>query len=134
MQYRPDLEALMVAVAEFIDHDLKAALSDQALAFRARIAANVLRVGALELRTEDWADDAELESLASVLGEAPTVPAGRGGRRARIAELDAALSARLLSDEPLPPETLARIEAHVHDTLRQRIQIANPRFDLDWGR
>ena len=68
MRQTPTKEELLAAVADFLETDLRAALTDKALAFRARIAANLLRSVALESAGEDRADRDELATFLAEIG------------------------------------------------------------------
>ena len=101
--------AYLQAVAKFLDADLRPALSDRALSFRVRIATSLLQSVALESEHEDALAAAESKRLAG------------------LAEDNAAL-ARMLREGVLPDRDAAVLQ-HLIQTLRERLQAVNPRFD-----
>src|SRR5262245_39341989 len=112
MQDLPEKSQLLDALAKFIDTDLRPAIQDPALVFRARIAAHLAGVVAREIRAEDEHDAAELSRLAALLGRAPvSLPASHAERKRVMSELNRAL-AKALREGTLDRE--ARAAAHRH--------------------
>ena len=133
MQYRPTQEELLMAIADFIEQDVRPQLEDRGLAFRCLIAANLARMCVLERRMEEWHDDRELDGLCAVLEGAPDVaPAGKDARRDLLEGLNARL-AGAIKDGSLDEDRLAAAQAHLRRTLQGRLAITNPRFDADSG-
>jgi hypothetical protein len=129
MRQTPTKEELLGAVADFLETDLRAAITDKALAFRARIAANVLRSVALESVGEDAADRDELTSLRWVLGQAGDPPSDRKQLRRDLRKLNATL-AEQLRQGALAGDDLENAGAHLRATLSSDLALINPRFDL----
>ena len=90
---RPTAAELVAAVADFLDHDVRAALSGGHLNFHARVAANALRMVQRELLADGDAADVALAGL----GVADEVELAAGIRRGdydgRTAELTSCLRA-----------------------------------------
>ena len=128
MQDLPPKEVLLDAVARFLDSDLRPAVKHPGLAFRLRVAANLLRVVALECQEEEGHDQAELERLRALFpAQAELEGSGRAAVRAALAELNASLAEQLRAaswDEAGPSRE------HVVATLRDKLAVVNPRFDL----
>ncbi len=124
VSHQRKLDALTRFCAAEIQPALAAA-GDKPLAFRALIAANLASMVAAELRAEDALEDAELCRLVALLPDAE-VPAGR---REAIRALTALLSQRIRARgaAALSPGPLWE---HVMQTLREKLQVQNPRFDL----
>jgi len=112
-------ELLLQAVAKFLDAELRPVVTDPGLAFRARVAASLLKSLALEGPAEPRLDAEARAGLASVLG-------GDGTR----AELEADLVARLRAGA-LDARTQAAARAAVRTALRARLKVTSPELDLD---
>jgi hypothetical protein len=136
MQDRPDKTELLGGVARFLLQDVHPRIEaqDKGLAFRVLIAANLLQIVSAEVRTEEAHDAAQLARLRALLPEsdqtaqADGAPLDAEGRRRRIVELERALCARLRRPD-LPEEERAAALRHVKETLREKLQVVNPRFD-----
>ena len=130
MQDWPEKEALLAAVGEFLMNDLRPQLTDARLSFRALIAANLTQVVASELKVEDVHDAAELTRLRALMPEVEAAGSeDRSARRRAIAVLNRALAERLRQGA-LDPEALGRARAHLQATLRDKLSVNNPLFDL----
>jgi hypothetical protein len=67
MQDRPDRLALLGAIARFLEHDVRPALKDPGLSFRALIAAHLAGTVAAELKAEGDLTAPELGRLRALL-------------------------------------------------------------------
>jgi len=134
MQYRPTQEELLLAIADFIEADVRPQLDDRALAFRCLIAANLARMCVLERRMEEWHDSGELAGLRALLdGSVPADdPVGKDARRELLERLNRQL-ATAIRDGELQGAELDAARAHLRQTLEGRLAITNPRFDADAG-
>lgn len=133
MQYRPTQEELLLAIADFIEADVRPQLADRALAFRCLIAANLARMCVLERRMEEWHDGGELAGLRALLGSSSDEePATKDERTAVLERLNAELS-RSIRDGDLDATQLQAARTHLRRTLKGRLAITNPRFDADAG-
>jgi hypothetical protein len=126
MLARPDKEALLEALARFVENDVKPALQDPALAYRAIIASGLARSLALETRSEEGRETRELARLGEILG-APA-PATAAERKAAIAALNRTLCERIRA-RGFDARTLARVRTHLLETLADELAVTNPRFD-----
>jgi len=116
MQDLPSKEALLGAVAHFLDEEILPATTDRRLAFRVRIAAHLLGVVSRELEhgaAHDARERAGLEGL---------VPSGA------IPAMNAEL-ARHLREDALSDAEQEAILAHLLGTLRDKLAVINPRFN-----
>ena len=133
MQYDPDAGQLLAAVAEWIQNDVRPILKeiDPALGFRALIAANLNRIVAGELATEDMLDFAELDRLRKLFPDHPAAQDEQGKsrpeRRMAIAALNRATT-ELICDPATDEATLTRIREHLKASLAEKMAISNPRF------
>ncbi len=131
MQERPNKLVLLTAIARFLNEEARPALADPRLAFRALIAANLASIVASEMMTDDDHLLGELTRLRAIFEDADPVapvPARTDERREAVAALNVRL-ARALRDDTLPEAAVARVAAHLQETLRDKLSVDNPRFD-----
>jgi len=129
MQERPNKLVLLTALARFLMEEVRPALSDPRLAFRALIAANLASVVASELASDDGAVMRDLERLGPLFDDLqPLADDSFESRRAAVAELNARLAVRLREGH-LSTEETARVADVLRDSLREKLAIDNPRFD-----
>jgi hypothetical protein len=130
MQYRPSQEELLLAIAEFIEGDVRKELSDPALSFRCLIAANLARMCVFERRMEEWHDGLELDGVRGLLDDLPAaLPPTKEARADLLGEINARLARALRKgfvsiDDAAP---------YLRDVLKGRLAVTNPRFDADFG-
>jgi hypothetical protein len=132
MQDAPDKAVLLDAVARFLAMEVRPALSDPALGFQVLIAANLATIVAAEIRGEDVQDAAQLERLEKLARPevpVPPLPATKAERYARIRALEAELVERI-KGRTLGASEIGAAWAHVKQTLREKLAVVNPRFDL----
>jgi hypothetical protein len=121
----------LLAVAQFLQSDIKPAIKDPALAFRVLIAANLATTIATELWAEDSLFQGVLDRLRALL---PDVHLGdldlhrADARREALARLNGAL-ARRIRENALDPESRKRAFDAVKANLRDALAVTNPRFD-----
>ena len=113
-QDRPTAAELLDAVREFLERDV-VPNTDGRVSFHARVAANVVGIVGRELDQSPALDAAEHERLRTLLG-----------RDADLADLNAVL-ARGIRDGSLD-DRHADIVAHVRETVRAKLLVANPRY------
>jgi hypothetical protein len=129
MQDSPSKESILLALAKFLQSEARPAVTDQRVAFRLLVAANLCTVLALECDNEEEHDAAELRGLQNLLVDNPAhLPRPRAERLALIKKLNATLAERIRKREYGPDER-ARYVAHVKKTLADKLSVANPRFD-----
>ncbi|MEM9189899.1 MAG: DUF6285 domain-containing protein [Myxococcota bacterium] len=127
MQHRPDKSTLLRAVAGFLAGEIRPAVADPGLNFRLLIAAHLCSVVASEVDLEDGHDRGELERLVALLGGTADLPPTGAERRALFIDLNRRLSEAIRNDA-VDGEN---VEAHLVATLRDKLQVINPRFALD---
>lgn len=126
MNDRPSATELLAAVERFLEETAVPALEGPAR-YHARVAANVVRIVARELATEDEHVTREWHSLATLLGADPAVP--DGGRaachdalRARNEELARRIRAGDADDGPWR----AAVLAHLSRVVADKLDVAQP--------
>lgn len=135
-QYRPTQEELLLAIADFIEGDIRPEVEDKALRFRCLIAANLARMCVLERRMEEWHDGVELDGLRALAGEVPALgdvpdalPTTKEARADLLQSLNDRLAAAIRDGHADPDAALA----HLRRTLKGRLGVTNPRFDTEAG-
>jgi hypothetical protein len=131
MQERPNKLVLLTAISRFLIEEVRPALTDSRLNFRALIAAHLASVVASELTSDEETVTRDLARLGQFFPESSlSVRAGESldARRALVADLNARLAARLRERTPERDE-LAPIAAALRESLREKLAIENPRFD-----
>jgi Domain of unknown function (DUF6285) len=132
MQERPNKLVLLTAIARFLMEEVRPALSEPRLAFRALIAANLASVVASELASDSEVVARDLERLAPLLPDAADAREEADpsfeSQRARVADLNARLASGL-RDGGVADDDLARVAAVLRDSLREKLAVDNPRFD-----
>jgi len=133
MQERPDKLALLAAIARFLLEDVRPALSDPRLNFRALIAAHLASVVAAELTSDEESVSRDLARLGPFFPALPASPAPSDSlpaRRALVADLNARLATELREGTPArDARALAEIATALRESLRDKLAIDNPRFD-----
>jgi hypothetical protein len=129
MQERPNKLVLLSAIARFLVEEARPALADARLSFRALIAAHLATVVAAELASDDESLTRELARLLPLFPDAANPDDSPAARRALVADLNARLAARLRDEGTLAPAERAAIAAALHESLREKLAIENPRFD-----
>jgi len=124
MNDRPTAAELLVAVERFLEETAVPALEGPAK-YHARVAANVVRIVARELATEDEHLAREWDGLAALLGEAP-----KPGERA---ELDDAIRARnedvvrrIRSGEADAGAWREKLIEHLSRVVADKLDVAQP--------
>ena len=132
-QYRPTQEELLLAIADFIQSDIRPAIDDKALRFRCLIAANLARMCVLERRMEEWHDGIELDGLRALqadLGDVPdALPATKEARADLLQTLNDRLAAAIRDGDADVDTSLN----HLRQVLKGRLGVTNPRFDTEAG-
>jgi len=132
MQDRPTKTELLDALAEFLMREVRPHVSDPAVKFRVLIAANLASIVANENRLEDAQDAAQLHRLRLLMPDMPieTEDApGREGRLQTIETLNAELAVRVRGGR-LNDAQRAAVWVHLGETLREKLAVVNPRFDM----
>ena len=129
MQYLPEKEDLLDAVAFFLAKQAAPAVDDPALAFRLKVAAHLVHGASRECRAEGTQDREVLALRSGALGVDPGDPHDPDERHARIRELCAQLAGRA-RDPATDAESLTELRRVVMKVLAGELQIVQPKFDL----
>jgi len=113
-QDRPTAEELVTAVREFLERDVMAATEGR-VQFHTRVAVNVLNTVARELELGDGFAAAERARATALLGH-------DGDVDDLERELAAAIRAGTFAGDD------AAVRAHVRETVREKLLIANPGY------
>jgi hypothetical protein len=125
MQDRPTLDELLRGVELLLDEYVKTLAG--AGQYNARVAGNVVRTVRRELQHEELQLEQEWAGLDEVLGPAER-PAGQAALREAIRQRTAELSERIRAGEADGGEWRRLVVAHVRDTVRAKLEVANPRW------
>ena len=129
MQERPNKLVLLNAISRFLVEEVRPALTDPRLNFRALIAAHLASVVASELAADEESVTRELARLGRIFPDAdPPKADSLDARRAYVAELNARLATEL-REGTRPTADLAEIASLLRESLREKLAIENPRFD-----
>jgi hypothetical protein len=114
-QDRPTASELVTAVREFLEHDVMAATAGR-VQFHTRVAVNVLNIVARELELGDDFAEHERERAAALLGH-----------DGEVDDLERELAA-LIRSGALDDSSSDAVRAHVRETVREKLLIANPGY------
>lgn len=124
MQDTPDAPTLLTEIARFLETQVRPAIDDKGLAFRVRIAVHLLGVIGREVTHAPAHLQAEADRLAALSGVALPADDLTEWVGARNADLAAGLRA-----DTYDAEARDAIRAHLMQTLRETLAVAQPRFD-----
>lgn len=128
MQDRPDRQQLLHAVAGFLKTDIMPAVADPGLRFRLLVATHVLGTVDRELHGEHHAWHAEAARLVALGIPVAADLLDEPSRRRAAVDANAELVRRI--DAAGPEADLSAEREHVLATLREKLAVINPRFDL----
>ncbi len=114
MQDRPTAVELLVAIREFLEHDVMPAVEGR-VRFHSRVAVNALGMLERELRLGPDLDAAERARLAELLGHEDDLPA-------LTAELSRRIRDGSLDDRP------AEVITAVRASVRDKLLVSNPDY------
>ncbi len=117
VQYRPDADELLDAVAALLEDEVIAAVPPH-LQHQVRVAANLCRILQREVRLAPANDAAEHGRLVDLLGH-----------DGELVALRAELAARLDDPAPLDADTDRAVRAALMATLRADLAVAKPGYD-----
>jgi hypothetical protein len=126
MNDRPSRTELLAAVESFLEDIAVPGLEGPAR-YHARVAANVVRIVARELETEDEHLQREWRSLAALLDADPTLP--EGGRPAWSEALrlrNEELSRRIRAGDADDGPWRAAVFAHLSRVVADKLDVAQP--------
>lgn len=125
MNDRPSAAELLAAVEQFLEEEAVPALEGPAR-FHARVAANVLRIVARELATEDEHLAREWAGLARLLGADPRPPAGREALRDALLARNEELVRRIRAGEADAGPWREALLEHLAAVVADKLDVAQP--------
>jgi Domain of unknown function (DUF6285) len=123
---RPDAAELLGAVERFLEEQVVPALEGPAR-YHARVAANVVRIVAREIATEEEQLAGEWKRLAALLDVDPSLPPGRAALRAALRARSEDLAARIRRGEADAGPWRRAVLAHLAHTVSDKLDVAQPR-------
>ncbi len=127
MQDRPTSIELLEAAADFVDRELVPAI-EGARQFQARVAANVMRIVAREIKLEDPLVRSEVKALARLLGRDAPHLHSLDDLRAAVASMGEELTAKIRAGEADDGARRREVLAVVRQSVENKLRIANPRY------
>ena len=124
MNDRPDASELLGAVERFLEETAVPALEGPAK-YHARVAANVVRIVARELATEDEHAAREWDGLATLLGDAPK-PAARAALGDAIRARNEELVRRIRAGDADAGAWREALIAHLSRVVADKVDVAQP--------
>lgn len=124
MNDRPSAAELLAAVERFLEETAVPALEGPAK-YHARVAANVVRIVAREIATEDEHLAREWDGLATLLGDAPK-PATREALQDEIRARNEALVVRIRAGEADAGPWRDALVAHLSRVVADKLDVAKP--------
>lgn len=128
MQDAPDKEAILLALAKFLDREVRPLVKEPRAAFRVLVGAHLAFTAAMESMDEDADLDAELERLRGLTKDTSPKPDSRPERKRRVVLLEERLAARI-REPKTSREELAIIREALKETLLAKLRVNSPRFD-----
>jgi hypothetical protein len=122
---RPDAAELLAAVERFLEETAVPALEGPAK-YHARVAANVVRVVARELATEDEHLAREWDGLAALLGDGATKPGERTALREGITARNEELVRRIRAGEADAGAFRAELITHLSRVVADKRDVSQP--------
>lgn len=127
MQDRPSSIELLEAAADFVDRQIVPSIEGQRQ-FQARVAANVMRIVAREIRLEDPQVRAEVRALSTLLGHQAPHLHGLDDLRKAAFKLNEELSTRIRDGEADMSPWREQVLAAVRQIVEDKLKIADPRY------
>lgn len=130
MNDRPTAEELLLAVGRFLAEEAVPGL-DGHLKYQARVAANVVRIVARELASEDRHVPSEWARLGALLAQDAALPSAREDRRRGLVARNEALVERIRAGDADSGSWRAQLIAHLRQTTADKLEVAQgPPRDL----
>ncbi len=127
MQDRPTAIELLEAAADFVEREIVTATSGR-VQFQSRVVANVMRIVAREVASEDSMVRAEVRALADLLGrEHPHVHSLADVSKAATA-LNEELSKRIRAGDADSGSWRTDVLKVVRAAVEDKLRVANPRY------
>jgi len=129
MQDNPSKDDLLRAVSRFLKEELRPALDNKGLQFRALTASNLIRMVADELAVESDADQTELNGLLKLFPEASySSELNPEQRCAAILELREALAKQIRRGDIEDRDEVFRF---LKENLASKLAVVSPRFSTE---
>lgn len=125
MNDRPSAAELLAAVERFLEETAVPGLDGPAR-FHARVAANVVRIVARELATEEVHLAREWDGLAALLGDDAEPPAARAELHEEILARNEALVRRIRAGEADTGAWRAALLEHLARVVADKLDVAQP--------
>lgn len=125
MNDRPDVAELLAAVERFLEESAVPALEGPAK-YHARVAANVVRIVARELATEDEHLAREWDGLAALLGGDDAKPDERASLREAITARNEELVRRIRAGDADAGAFRAELIAHLSRVIADKRDVSQP--------
>ena len=125
MNDRPSAVELLGAVERFLEEQVVPALENPAR-FHARVAANVVRIVAKEIETEEGQLAGEWEGLAALLEADATPPASRDALREAIRERSEELVRRIRAGEADAGAWRGAVLEHLSRVVADKLAVSQP--------
>lgn len=125
MNDRPTAAELLAAVERFLEETAVPALEGPAK-YHARVAANVVRIVARELATEDDHAAREWDGLAELLGASDAQPAARDALRDAVVARNETLVRRIRAGEADAGPWREALIAHLSRVVADKLDVAQP--------
>ena len=127
MQDRPSVDKLLAGVSRFLSEQILPGVEDRGQAFRLKVALYILATAQRELALSDTHNSREWASLLNLIGEDGPLPMERARRREEFDRLNAELASQIRAGGREGDEA---VYAHLMETLREKLSVVQPRFDL----
>jgi hypothetical protein len=128
MQYKPENQDLLEAIAEFLRKDILTIVKDKEdLAYKTLVSWNMLNVVIRDLEKEELYLIKELERLSELLNLPLEIPLTIKEKKEKVKELNKKLCI-LIKNQKIGKGH--PIWEHVKKTLIENLSISNPRFQL----
>jgi hypothetical protein len=125
MNDRPTASELLTAVERFLEEEALPALNGPAR-FHARVAANVVRIVAREIETEEAQLVGEWERLGRLLRAGEERPASREALRAAVCARNEELVSRIRAGEGDAGAWREAVLDHLERTVADKLDVARP--------
>ena len=128
MQYKPENQDLIEAIAEFLRKDILTLVKDNdELAYKTLVSWNMLNVVMRDLEKEELNHIKELERLSELLNLSLEIPLTLKEKKEKVKGLNQKLC-ELIKNQKIHKNH--PIWEHVKQTLIENLSISNPRFSL----
>jgi hypothetical protein len=128
MQYKPENQDLIEAIAEFLRKDILTLVKDNdELAYKTLVSWNMLNVVIRDLEKEELNLIKELERLSELLNLSLEIPLTLKEKKEKVKELNQKLC-ELIKNQKIHKNHPSW--EHVKQTLIENLSISNPRFSL----